>query len=166
MNLLRIGGGALILLCLLILPAAADVLDDLEAGFIAHRRGDYQKAFDYYTKVVRTDKLSQTERAVAFLLRGQSSSAKGDYDQAVQDFTMAVNLKMNYAMAYYFRGLAYEAQGQMSRAYEDVKKAAENDPGRAMFQSKLTQLKNKMEPAIPDRPERPEGTETGAESTE
>jgi len=153
-------------LFLSIIPAAAGVLDDLEAGFMAYRRGDYQKAFDHYTKVVGADDLSQTERAVAFLLRGQSASAKGDYDQAVQDFTMAVNLKMNYAMAYYLRSLAYEAQGQMSRAYEDVKKAVEYDPERAMFQTKLTQLKNKREPTAPVQPEQPGGTKTGAEPAE
>jgi len=162
----RIGAGALIVLLLSAVPAFADVLDDLEAGFMAHRRADYQAAFEHYSKVVRAEGLTETERAVAYLLRGQSASAKGDYGQAIQDFSLAVGLKMNYAAAYYFRGLAYEAQGQISRAYEDVKKAVEYSPTRALFQTKLTQLKNKMEATAPVESKQAEGTETEAKPSE
>lgn len=132
--------GWVILLLLLAAPVCADVQDDLEDAYMAHRRGEYEQAISLYTKVIKAPKLAQTQIAVAFLLRGEVASDKGDYDQAISDFTQALKLRPNYAHAFYNRGLALEKKGRLVKAYKDVKRAQYLKPAKEIYKQKLTVL--------------------------
>lgn len=62
-----------------------------------------------------------------------------DLDGALDDFTKAIELKPEYAEAYYFRGLAKQAKGDVDGAVADFAKAIELKPdypdARAHLQS-------------------------------
>ena len=45
---------------------------------------------------------------------------KGDYDRAIADFDQAIQLKPDYADAYYNRGIAYHDKGDYDRAIADL----------------------------------------------
>jgi len=53
---------------------------------------------------------------------------KGQYDEAISDFTKASEIDPKYAHAYYNRGAAYGIKGQYDEAISDFTKASEIDP--------------------------------------
>ena len=55
--------------------------------------------------------------------RGLTYGEKGDYDRAIKDFNMAIDLNPHYAYAYNNRGAAYRSKGNFDRAIEDCSKA-------------------------------------------
>jgi tetratricopeptide (TPR) repeat protein len=54
---------------------------------------------------------------------GVAYKSTGQYDQAISDYTKALEINPRYALAYYNRALAYENTGQYDKAWEDVDKA-------------------------------------------
>ncbi len=68
---------------------------------------------------------TQTELndAWAYYNRGLAYFEKGQYDQAISDYTKALEINPRYARAYYDRGSAYARKGQYDKAWEDVHKA-------------------------------------------
>jgi 3-oxoacyl-[acyl-carrier protein] reductase len=54
--------------------------------------------------------------------------AKADYDQAIADFSRAIALNPNSALAHYDRGLAYRAKADYDQANADFNRAIEIDP--------------------------------------
>ena len=57
--------------------------------------------------------------ANAHLMQGLRYSAKGDYDNAIEAYTKAIEIKRDYAKAYALRGAAYRAKGDDERSDED-----------------------------------------------
>lgn len=51
-----------------------------------------------------------------------------DYDRAIRDFTEAIRLNPQYAIAYYNRGLSYFRSGNYRRAIADYEEALQIDP--------------------------------------
>ncbi len=56
---------------------------------------------------------------------------KGLYDQAIADFTRAIEINPWLAEAHVNRGIAYEKKGQIDQAIADYNKAIEINPGLA-----------------------------------
>ena len=56
--------------------------------------------------------------AKEYLRRGVEAGQRGQYSEAIEDFTKAIELKPDYAEAYYLRGLAYRRQGEHEHAIE------------------------------------------------
>ncbi len=54
---------------------------------------------------------------------------QGKYSRAEDTYSKAIDLDNNYVDAYFYRGLAREANGAYSRAAEDFSKVIELDPG-------------------------------------
>ena len=52
----------------------------------------------------------------------------GKTDSALQDYTKAIQLKLNYAEAYNNRALLYETKGLHDKALADYTKAIQLDP--------------------------------------
>jgi tetratricopeptide (TPR) repeat protein len=50
---------------------------------------------------------------------------RGKYKEAIEDFTQALCINPNYAVAYKFRGLAYSRLGENLAAVADFQKAAD-----------------------------------------
>ena len=55
-------------------------------------------------------------------------SSKGQYDQAITDFTAAIKIDPKDILAYNQRGNALERQGQFDQALADFAKALEINP--------------------------------------
>ena len=55
--------------------------------------------------------------------RGIDYGEEGKYDLAIKDFTKAIDLKPDYALAYNNRGAVYRSQGEYDLAIEDCNKA-------------------------------------------
>ena len=57
--------------------------------------------------------------------------AKGEYDQAIKDYSEAIKLKPDDAFAWYERGKAYAYKGDYDQAIKDYSKAIELKPDQA-----------------------------------
>ena len=60
-----------------------------------------------------------------FYSRGLVHRAKGEIDEAIADYTHAIELNPRHAAAYNSRSKAFEARGEFDRASADHKKAVE-----------------------------------------
>ena len=72
------------------------------------------------------------ENASAYNSRGVTYYQKGQFDQAIKDFTKAIEIQPRYAEAYCYRGIAYHEKGQFDRAISDCNKAIEINPKLAL----------------------------------
>ena len=61
--------------------------------------------------------------ANAHLMQGLRYSAKGDYDNAIEAYTKAIEIKPGYVPAYALRGLEYSAKGDADQSNADWFKA-------------------------------------------
>jgi len=66
---------------------------------------------------------SVQETIRAHLDDGVVRSIKGKYDDAIACFDKAIALNPNYALAYNWRGIAYDSKGEVDRAIADYTKA-------------------------------------------
>ncbi|MDE0017857.1 MAG: tetratricopeptide repeat protein [Candidatus Poribacteria bacterium] len=55
--------------------------------------------------------------------RGIDYGEKGEYDLAIEDFTKAIELKPDYAIAYNNRGAVYRSKGEYDKTIDDCNKA-------------------------------------------
>jgi tetratricopeptide (TPR) repeat protein len=68
--------------------------------------------------------------AEEFFRSGRNLAKQGQPQQAIAEYTQAIELNPNYAEAYFFRGNALALEGQAQKGIEDLQKAA------AIFTSK------------------------------
>ena len=69
--------------------------------------------------------LSNSPTASQMTNSGKAKFNKQDYQGALADYTQAITLDPHYAEAYTNRGFARNAQGDKTRAIEDLRKAAD-----------------------------------------
>jgi tetratricopeptide (TPR) repeat protein len=81
-----------------------------------------------YTKSTQP---SGPQTAVEYMRRGSEYFKKGDYDQAIADFTQVIRLAPNEDSGYYIRGVVYNEKGDFDRAIADLTQAIKLDPNRA-----------------------------------
>lgn len=83
--------------------------------------------------------------------RGMECAGRGEYDEAVEQFTMALRLDPAMAMAYYNRGDAHRLKGELDRANADFTEALRLDPDYVMAyvnQGRTLRLQGKHDAAI------------------
>jgi serine/threonine-protein kinase len=73
-------------------------------------------------------KQSELRDAKFYNSRGIAYGQKGQYDQAISDFNMAIALNPNDNKAYNNRGFAYRLKGQFGQAISDFNRAIEINP--------------------------------------
>jgi tetratricopeptide (TPR) repeat protein len=61
--------------------------------------------------------------AEAYTNRGITYAKKGQLDQAISDFNMALEISPKYGVAYYNRGIAYYLKRDYEKSLKDVEKA-------------------------------------------
>ncbi|MBY0526205.1 MAG: tetratricopeptide repeat protein [Gemmataceae bacterium] len=71
-------------------------------------------------------------RAAAYFARGRSYFEAGEYGQAIDQFTKAIQMDPRDAVAYFNRGLAYVAQTEYQEAIADYTSALHLNPRNAM----------------------------------
>jgi tetratricopeptide (TPR) repeat protein len=62
---------------------------------------------------------------------------KGDIDLAIKDYSKAIELKPDYAVAYNNRGNAYKNKGDIDLAIADYRKALQINPNYKLAQDSL-----------------------------
>jgi len=61
----------------------------------------------------------------AYYGRGVAYGEKGEGDQAIADYTEAIRINPDFALAYYGRGIAYRKKGVESKSKADLSRAKE-----------------------------------------
>jgi Tfp pilus assembly protein PilF len=72
-------------------------------------------------------KQDEPKDAKFYIDRAIAYGEKGQFDQAIDDFTKALEIDPKGADAYYFRGIAYANKNQHDQAISDYNKALEID---------------------------------------
>jgi tetratricopeptide (TPR) repeat protein len=79
--------------------------------------------------------------AEAFLNRGNSRFLQGDSEQALADYTRAIDLKIDrLAAAHYDRALAYGSLGRLMQAKADLQAALASEPDFAPAKTELANV--------------------------
>ena len=63
--------------------------------------------------------------------QGVGLLAKGSYDEAIQDFNIAIGLNSSYAAAWYNKGLALDDLGKYEEAIQAYNRSIDLKPGLA-----------------------------------
>lgn len=71
-------------------------------------------------------------RGAAYFARGRTFFEQGEYNQAIEQFTKALQMDPKDAMSYYNRGLAYVAKTEYQEAIADYTSALHQNPRNAM----------------------------------
>jgi Flp pilus assembly protein TadD len=83
---------------------------------------------DYIPKPPKPSPQTSEVTAVDWYNRGHSLLSSGNHRDAVNAFSRAIELKPNFADAYYLRGVAYDKLGNYLQAMTDYDKAIEINP--------------------------------------
>ncbi len=97
----------------------------LNNGNKAYKRGDLEKASDYYLKAVQFDK----EFYLAFYQLGVLEKKMGNSDKAINYFNKAIKIKPDFHKAWFTLGTSYEVDNNLDSAIVKYNKAIELNPG-------------------------------------
>lgn len=131
---------------------AEEDLDLLEEAFEAHTNDRFDEAIAIYTRIVQSEHLERSDQAVVYLLRGQAFSDKGDCANAILDFSKAVELREDYAHAFYFRSLCRQQLKSYEDAWQDINKAITLKPDKVLYQKNRALLAALMGREVPPAP--------------
>ena len=81
--------------------------------------------FAGFAYIQRADALYLTLDPEKYFYSGVKAQQRGQYSEAIQDFTKAIKREEDYAEAYHARGLAYDRKGEYDQAIQDLTKAIE-----------------------------------------
>lgn len=102
--------------------------DRWDEGTAARKRGDFDTAIEIWTEAIRSGELSEDNLARAYYNRGIVWLNKGQYDNAIADFTKIIEHNQTYALAYLTRGSAWYFKGQYDKAIADYNRTIEITP--------------------------------------
>lgn len=98
---------------------------------------EYQKDGDTFVFLMALQSVveAQGERSelalYVYLLRGLVYHGQKEYDRAIENYTKVIELKPDYADAYYNRATVYRDKGEVDRAFVDYSRAIERNPSYA-----------------------------------
>ncbi|XP_055983454.1 tetratricopeptide repeat protein 32 [Sorex fumeus] len=113
-------------------------------------KGDYEAAEALYSAYIRQcvgaapggaapgSKCRPKDLATAYNNRGQIKYFRVDFDDAMDDYTAAIEVQPDFEVPYYNRGLILYRLGYFDSALEDFKKVLDINPG---FQDATLSLK-------------------------
>ena len=123
-----------------------------DEGYAAISRRDYETAATKFAAALG-NRLPKMYRAYALADLALSESWTGHCNDAIRDYTKALQLDPNLAFAYENRGQLYDESGEREKAYHDYSQAIRLDPNshRALFDRGLINLERKdLDQAIED----------------
>jgi tetratricopeptide (TPR) repeat protein len=89
---------------------------------------DVELAIQHCTRALESGELSRRERADTHLNRAYQYGRKGDFDQAIEEYSRSLDLARNSALAFRNRGSVYVNKGQDALALQDFDQAIWLDP--------------------------------------
>ena len=103
-------------------PAVADDVHDCEQG------AGPEVQIQGCTNLIMSGDLIGDSLAAAHFNRGNAYGFMGDFDHAIADYSEAIQIKPDFALAYGNRALAYRVKGEPDRAKPDCDIATGLDP--------------------------------------
>jgi tetratricopeptide (TPR) repeat protein len=82
---------------------------------------DYEIILTETTRIIEKSDVSDKELPTAFFNRGIIYLKQKDYQKALSDFTMSINLRENFFASYYNRGCIYYNLKKYKEALDDFK---------------------------------------------
>lgn len=125
---------ALAVICLLFFgftaPAAANEYDDYEKIRLNFVANNFSKVIPAATKLLKSENISQVNRANLLTFRGVSFNETGQHAKGLEDLTAAIALasKPYAGEMRYHRFFSYYNLGRKDEAYEDMLFVAQNSP--------------------------------------
>ena len=98
-------------------------LDLIDMAHKYQDKGNYLKAINYYTELIKTNK----EDFYAYYNRGWNKAHLGKHVEALKDFEKVIELDPNFTMAYINRGSMNYYLGNYSDSITDYNKAIKLD---------------------------------------
>lgn len=123
---------------------AADGKALIVQGNQAAARGEFARAVRLYTKAIDAGGLSKANLAVAYMNRGSARDDSGRTDQAIADFTRALEHDPGLDLAHYNRSFAYEKKGLIQLAAADMEKAVRLNSDDKDYQDRLAYLNQRL----------------------
>jgi tetratricopeptide (TPR) repeat protein len=120
---------AVLILVLCANAARADALTDIDAAISAARARDFGEAIRLYTSALATQNLKPFNQSVAYDGRGSAYYQEGRLDQAIADYSAALQLQPDCSRCHNDRGVAYDRKWQFDNAIVDFSDAIRLDPG-------------------------------------
>ncbi len=77
-----------------------------------------QKQYDQAIEAIDMALLLDSQNEQYFLQRGRTKMEMGRYNDAIEDFDLAIKYKLRYWEAYYNKGLCYEKLNDTGQAYD------------------------------------------------
>ncbi|WP_018318378.1 tetratricopeptide repeat protein [Bradyrhizobium sp. WSM2793] len=125
--MLRVVSLSLVILTAGLFSAAADPQAD-DLTLCRDRQAEAQARASACENLLKADKLTGKDKAIALSVRGNTLISKRDYDRAIETLSIAIDLDPDYVIALNLRGLAYERKGQDDLAMADYNLALQKRP--------------------------------------
>lgn len=125
--MLRAVSLTLVILAAGLSSAAADPQAD-DLAICRDRQADAPARASACENLLKADKLSGKDKAIALSVRGNTQINKRDYDHAIEALSVALDLDPDYVIALNLRGLAYERSGKDDLAMADYNLALQKRP--------------------------------------
>ncbi|MBB4398599.1 caspase family protein [Bradyrhizobium sp. ERR14] len=125
--MLRVVSLSLVILTAGLFSAAADPQAD-DLTLCRDRQAEVQARASACDNLLKADKLTGKDKAIALSVRGNTLISKRDYDRAIETLSIAIDLDPDYVIALNLRGLAYERKGQDDLAMADYNLALQKRP--------------------------------------
>lgn len=109
-------------------PDADFVVETLRRGRVLHEKGNYQDALKEYDKALDSGLLKGENQVIALNNRANLFADLGRFEEAVADYTTALEQSPAFAEAYYNRGIARYSLGEYLGAIDDFTRVMELDP--------------------------------------
>lgn len=116
-------------------PAAADGVGELYA--CARLDEPLLTTAEVCTSAIRSGDLTELQVGEALLYRGIVAYMLGEYEGALSDLSLSIQYAPEAAVAYYYKGLAYEALGQEDRADGQYRSAFAYGPSHPKILAKM-----------------------------
>jgi tetratricopeptide (TPR) repeat protein len=108
---------------------AKDTINHLLVGNDLFLKGEFNKAIEEFNIHLKNDSLKNDSLSlIAYYNIGLASEMSGNYANAVEYYSKAINIDPNLIMAYYKRGLNKKMTGDNSGSVSDLAKAVELKP--------------------------------------
>lgn len=98
------------------------------SGKAYFQAGMYAKAVEKFSKAIDLAPDSAFDLYGLYLFRGRAYSSGKLYDQAISDFTVAIEINSEDVAAYCDRGNAYALKGWYDQAFNDLNRAIRMNP--------------------------------------
>jgi putative GTP pyrophosphokinase len=112
-----------------ILPASGGTsIDDLLLNALyAHNKGLYAEAINFYSNILNCNPAASIA-SIIYKHRGMAYFAKSQYDEAIADFSRALELEPSAYKQLYFRGVIKSVQNRYVEAIDDFSQSLELHP--------------------------------------